>query len=93
MQPIVKQQLDKLIMNCSDDEERKILLMETGTQTIMQAYMRIVDTVTSDNLDVIKLTMIKEYVVSCSEMIAYINDQIIFYGYGDLTAYDVHDGG
>lgn len=89
MQHILKQQLDGLVQSCTSDEERKSVLAEAGTQAIMTAYMRIVETMTdSARPPQSKLIDIEVYIRMASELVAYVNDQIIFYGYGDITGFD-----
>lgn len=89
MQHILKQQLDGLVQSCTSDEERKSVLAEAGTQAIMTAYMRIVETMTdSGRPPQSKLIDIEVYIRMASELVAYVNDQIIFYGYGDITVFD-----
>jgi hypothetical protein len=89
MQHILKQQLDGLVQSCTSDEERKSVLAEAGTQAIMTAYMRIVETMTDSGRPAqSKLIDIEVYIRMASELVAYVNDQIIFYGYGDITGFD-----
>lgn len=88
MQPAIKAQLDSLVANCSDDETRKELLASTGTQAILSAYARIVSTMAAEAPRGAKLHAVAKYIVNTSELLAYVNDQIILYGYGDITGYD-----
>lgn len=88
MQPLVKKQFDAIINNCDDDEERKQLLLNTGEDAISTGYMKIVETMASSATDQQKLARIENLIFNTTDIIEYVTDQQIFYGYSDVSSYD-----
>jgi len=84
MHPYTKAGLEALVRTAKSDEERKSLLAQTGEQAIFQGYQRIVQEVSTPGNAHQKLDSIVNIVHATSEIIEFVNDTIIFYGYGQM---------